>query len=133
MEACTKWLENGIREYLLDGATANKTVVEQTLEIMDRMGLTDEECKFLESGRVAIHFKGIYDRFTRYIREHAITTEHLQYNQFMKQLRKSDLFVEMRTVRMGSGDPKKAAVLDYEAIRQKSEVDGFIKTQVVPL
>jgi len=133
MDSCAKWLENGATEYLLDGGTSNRTVVEQTLEIMDRMGLTDEECKFLEQGRVAIHFKGVYDRFTRYIRENAITTEHLQYNQFMKQLRNSDLYLGDRTVRMGSGDPKKTAVLDFEAIQMRCDVDGFIKSQAVPL
>ena len=133
MDACAKWLESGVREYLLDGGTSNRSVVEQTLEIMDRMGLTDEECKFLEQGRVAIHFKGVYDRFTRYIRENAITTEYLQYNQFMKQLRKSDLYVGDRTVRMDSGDPKKTAVLDFETIQARCDVDGFIKSQAVPL
>ena len=133
MESCAKWLQNGAQEYLLDGGKSNPSVVEQSLEIMDRMGLTDEECKFLEDGNVAIHFKGIYDRFTRYIRENAITTECLQYNEFMRQLRKNDLYVCDRTVRMGNGDPKKTVVLDYEAMREKCDVDGFIKSQVVPL
>ena len=133
MDACAKWLESGVREYLLDGGTSNRTVVEQTLEIMDRMGLTDEECKFLEQGRVAIHFKGVYDRFTRYIRENAITTEHLQYNQFMKQLRKSGLYLGDLTVRTSSGNSKKATVLDFDAIKLRCDVDRFIKSQAVPL
>ena len=133
LDACAKWLERGTREYLLDGGTSNKTVVEQSLEIMDRMGMTDEECRFLDADHVAIHFKGVYDRFTEYIRTKAITTEHLQYGQFMKQLRKSDLYVETKVIRMGSGDPKKAAVLDYAEIKRRCDVDGFIKSQIVPL
>ena len=114
-------------------ASQDDALVEQTLEIMDRMGLTDEECKFLEQGRVAIHFKGVYDRFTRYIRENAITTEHLQYNQFMKQLRKSGLYLGDLTVRTSSGNSKKATVLDFDAIKLRCDVDRFIKSQAVPL
>ena len=87
---CENWLQIGTFDYLLEGRVSNKTVVEQSLEIMDRMGLAEDECRFLDDGKlVALHVKGFYDRFTRYIRENAITTEHLQYNQFMKQDRKS--------------------------------------------
>lgn len=131
MDQCSKWLETAAFEYLLNGRTNTVTVVEQSLEIMDRMGLSDEECKFIEGGLVALHFKSFYDRFTRYIRENGIVVEHLQYDQFMRQLRKSVLFLEMRTVRFGGGgDPKKAAVLDYEAIQEACDVDGFIKSQI---
>ena len=104
--------------------------MEQTLEIMDRMGLSDEECRFLKNNQVALYFKGFYDRFTRYIRENGITVEFLQYNQFMKQLRKSELFVEYRTVRFENGDPKKAAILDFRAIQETCDVDGFIRSQI---
>ncbi len=130
---CIKYLESGALEYLLEGRTSNRTVVEQTLEIMDRMGLTDEECKFIRDGQVALHFKGFYDRFTRYIRENAITAEYLQYNQFMKQIQKADFFVETRTVRFGGGDPKKAVVLDFHAIQEVCDVDGFLKSQPAAL
>jgi len=100
---------------------------------MDRMGLTDEECRFLDEKQVALHFKGFYDRFTRYIRENAITAEYLQYNHFMRQLRKSELFIDSRTVRFGSGDPKRAIVLDYSMIKERCDVEGFLKTPVDPL
>ena len=133
LEACITWLEKGIKEYLLDGGTSNKTVVEQSLEIMDRMGLSDEECRFLDDSHVAIYFKGMYDRFTRYIRENAIITEYLQYGQFMKQLRKSDLFLESKVVRMGNSDLRRTTVLNYEEIKRRCDVDGFLKAQVQPL
>ena len=130
---CIRWLQTGAQEFLFDGRTSNRTVVEQTLEIMDRMGLSDEECKFLKDNQVALYFKGFYDRFTRYIRENGITVEFLQYNQFMKQLRKSELFVEYRTVRFGNGEPKKAAILDFGAIQETCDVDGFIRAQIAAL
>ena len=100
---------------------------------MDRMGLSDEECRFLDVNHVALHFKGFYDRFTRYIRENAMITEYLQYGQFMKQLRKSELYTESKTVRMGNNDPKKVIVLDYGEIKRRCDVDGFIKAQVQPI
>ena len=133
MEQCAKWLDSAAFEYLLNGKTNTSTVVEHSLEIMDRMGLTDEECKHMDNGLVAIYFKGFYDRFTRYIRENAITAEHLPYEEFMRQLRKSELFLESRIVRFGSGDPKRATVLDYTTIQEKCDVDGFIRSQIVPL
>lgn len=40
MDACERYLVIATREYLLDGGETNKSVVEQTLEIMDRMGLS---------------------------------------------------------------------------------------------
>ena len=58
--------------------------------------------------------------------------ECLPYAQFMKQLRKSDLFVETRTVRFGD-DPKKAVILNYELLRKKCDVDGFLHSYAVPL
>jgi hypothetical protein len=39
MSACLQYLGFAAREYLLDGATTNRGIVEQSLEIMARMGL----------------------------------------------------------------------------------------------
>ena len=132
MDACAKYLEYGVTEYLLDGGESNKSVVELTFEVMDRMGLTAEECRFLEDGLVAIFIKGIYDRYTRYRRENAIKVECLPYPQFMKQLRKSDLFVESKTVRFGD-DPKRAVILHYDLMQKKCDVDGFLHDYAAPM
>ena len=129
LDQCAKWLDTAAFEYLLNGKVNTSTVVENTLSIMDRMGLTDEECRFLDKGLVAIHFKSFYDRFTRYIRENAITAEHLPYEEFMRQLKKSELFLEAKSVRFGNGEVKKAVVLDFALIQEKCDVDGFIKSQ----
>ncbi len=50
----------------------------------------------------------------------------------MKQLRKSDLFVENKTVRFGD-DPKKATVLNFALMKQRCDVDGFLGAQIEPL
>lgn len=133
MDACVKHMEYAAREYLLDGGDANKSIIEQTLEIMDRMTLNEEYCTFSKDGKeVAFLFARFYDQYTKYRRDHAIYGECLPYNQFIKQLKKSDLFLAFKTVRMGSGTPK-AYVLDYELIQQRCNVSGFLGTDVPPL
>ena len=105
---------------------------ELTLEVIDRMGLTADECRMLEDGNVAIWFKGIYDRYTQYRRDHAILGECLPYNQFMKQLRKSDLYVCDRTVMLGD-NRRKGTILDYGTLKRRCDVDGFLQAQIEPL
>lgn len=133
MDACAKHLEYAAREYLLDGGESNKSVVEQTLEVMDRMTVSPEYCAFSKDGKeVAFLFARFYDQYTKYRRDHAIYGECLPYNQFIKQLKKSDLFVGYKTARIGHGTPK-AYVLNYELIRQRCDVTGFLGTDVPPL
>ena len=133
MDACAKHLVYAAREYLLDGGESNKSVVEQTLEVMDRMTVSPEYCAFSKDGKeVAFLFARFYDQYTKYRRDHAIYGECLPYNQFIKQLKKSDLFVGYKTARIGPGTPK-AYVLNYELIRQRCDVTGFLGTDVPPL
>lgn len=133
LDACAKHLAYAAREYLLDGGESNKSVVEQTLEVMDRMTVSPEYCAFSKDGKeVAFLFARFYDQYTKYRRDHAIYGECLPYNQFIKQLKKSDLFVGYKTARIGPGTPK-AYVLNYELIRQRCDVTGFLGTDVPPL
>ena len=132
LDGCAKYMEYAAREYLLDGGNSNKSIVETTLEVIDRMGLTADECRMLEDGNVAIWFKGIYDRYTQYRRDHAILGECLPYGQFMKQLRKSDLYVCDRTVMLGD-NRRKGTILDYGTLKRRCDVDGFLQTQIEPL
>ena len=128
-----KHMEYAVREYLLDGGDTNKSIIEQTLEVMDRMTVSAEHCAFSKDGKeVAFLFTRFYDQYTKYRRDHAIYGECLSYNQFVKQLKKSDLFLAFKTVRIGSGTPK-AYVLDYELIQQRCNVSGFLGTDVPPL
>ena len=133
LDACAKHLAYAAREYLLDGGESNKSVVEQTLEVMDRMTVSPEYCAFSKDGKeVAFLFARFYDQYTKYRRDHAIYGECLPYNQFIKQVKKSDLFVGYKTARIGHGTPK-AYVLNYELIRQRCDVTGFLGTDVPPL
>ena len=102
------------------------------MEVIDRMGLTTDEFRTLPDGNAAFFFKGFYDRYTQYRRDHAIIGECLPYSQFIKQLRKSDLFVEAKTIRF-SEDTKHAMILNYPLLRSRCDIDGFLQSQVEPL
>ena len=132
MEACIEHMEYSAREYLLDGGYANRSVVEKTLENIDKMGLPAEECRYLDGGIVAIHIRGIYDQYTQYRQVHAIGGECLPYDQFMKQLRKSDLYIDTKVVRFGD-DTKKAVLINDTLLRERCEVEGFLHTHIEPL
>ena len=134
LDSCWEHLLYTVHEYLLDGGTVNKGVIEQTLEVMARMGLdSQEEWCLMENGtQVAICFNKVYDRFTKYRRDHAIGGECLDYRQFLKQLRNSDLFIAYKPVRI-QGALHKAFVLDYAEILARCDLDGFENTDVVPL
>ncbi|HML45696.1 MAG TPA: DNA primase, partial [Clostridia bacterium] len=65
VEACVKHMEYAVREYLLDGGDANKSIIEQTLEVMDRMTVSEEHCAFSKDGKeVAFLFARFYDQYT---------------------------------------------------------------------
>jgi len=122
---CFGHLNYGAREYLLDGKTYNKGIIEQTLEIMARMGLNDKcEWKKLKDGNAAILFDRVYDRYTAWRRDHDIKGECLNYEQFKKQLRHSDLFVEYKAVAFDSGTVK-AHVLDFPEILRRCDLTDF--------
>ncbi len=132
MDSCIKYLEYGVREYLLDGGNSNKSIVELTLEVISRMGLTADEFRTTQDGYAAFHFRAFYDRYTQYRRDHAIVGECLPYTQFMKQLRKSDLYIADRAV-VFEDARHKAVLLNYDLLRQRCDIEGFLATQVEPL
>lgn len=132
---CIRYLQNGVQEYLLDGGSNNKTIVEQTLEIMARMKLApNQDYTFDKDGKViGIRFCDVYDRYTKYRRDYAITGECLPYNQFLKQLRQSDFFIESnKTMRFGN-ETKKAWALDFSILKERCDVSGFEITDIEPL
>ena len=129
-----QYLGFAAREYLLDGSAVNRGIVEQSLEIMARMGLQRGiDWTLSEDQRnIAINFKNCYDRFTKYRRDHAIFGECLEYRQFTRQLRNSDLFVSYRTARFDNGVAH-AFVLDYPAVLERCDIDSFEHNEIPPL
>ena len=134
-EACRKYLEHGVKEYLLDGSTGNKSVVEQTFEVLSRMGLDPgSEFRITEDGKVlALWLAHVYDRYTKYRKDYAIVGETLSYAQFKRQLQHSDLFLGNNVpVRIG-GDLRKVWTINFELLKSRCDVSGFELTEVEPL
>jgi hypothetical protein len=126
LQSCMQYLSFAAREYLLDGSAVNRGIVEQSLEIMARMGLAyGLDWKPLENDtQVAINLKRCYDRFTKYRRDHAISGECLEYRQLTKQLKSSDLFLAYKPVRFNNCLAK-CFVLDYRLVLERCDIEGF--------
>jgi len=126
LRSCVLYLGFAAKEYLLDGSAVNRGIVEQSLEIMARMGLAyGLDWKPLENDtQVAINLKRCYDRFTKYRRDHAISGECLEYRQFTKQLRGSDLFLAYKPVNFNNRTAQ-AFVLNYPLLLERCDMEGF--------
>ena len=135
MEACSKYIEYAVKEYLLDGGTSSKSLVEQTLEIMSRMGLDPRsEYAILNDGKVlAIWLNHVYDKYTKYRKDYAILGETLTYAQFKKQLRHSDYYLDSNVLKRMGSDVRKVWLLNYELLSVRCDVSGFQITEVEPL
>lgn len=134
-EVCVKYLEYAAREYLLDGSTSNRSVLDQTFEIMARMGLDPRsEYRVMENGKVlALWLTHVYDRYTKYRKDYAILGESLSYAQFKRQLLHSDLYLNSNVaVRIGE-EPRKTWLLDFELLKARCDVSGFEGTEIEPL
>lgn len=134
-EACRKYIEYAAREYLLDGGIYNKSIIEQTLEIMSRMGLDPKtEYAILDDGKVlALWLNHVYDGYTKYRKDYAIVGETLSYAQFKKQLQHSDFFIESNVQKRIGSDNRKVWTLNYELLKARCDVSGFEITEVEPL
>ena len=133
--ACQKYLEFAAKEYLLDGNTSNKSVVEQTLEIMSRMGLDPKsEYCISEDGKVlALWLNHVYDRYTKYRKDYAIVGEILTYAQFKKQLKHCDFFIDSNVQKRMGSENRKVWLLNYEILKSRCDVSGFEITDIDPL
>ena len=133
MEGCLRYLEYGTNEYLLDGGTHNKSIVEQTFEVMSRMGLSPKtDYQFSADGSTLyIRLAQIYDQYTKYRRDYAVTGEVLPYAQFRKQLTHSDLLLQAAVQRRFDGMNSRCFAIDYALLKQRCEVEEFENTEEV--
>lgn len=135
MDACVRFSETAVRSYLLDGSTNNQSIVEQTFEIMARMGLCPEvDYTFDDTGKLLyLRLSHVYDLYTKYRRDYAVVGEVLPYSQFKKQLMHSDLFVQANVQKRIGTESRKAWIVDYALLRTRCDVAGFEEGRVVPL
>lgn len=126
-DPCVKYLEYGAHEYLLDGGSGNKSVVEQTFEVMSRMGLSEGIDYELSADKANLYIKiaKIYDRYTGYRKEYAVLGEVLTYAQFRKQLMHSDIMIQANVQHRFKGKNDKCFLIDYQLLASRCEVTGF--------
>jgi hypothetical protein len=131
---CRQYLEVGVREYLFDGGTTNISVVEQTFEILARMGLDPmSEYDLSADGKVlSICLYHVYDRYTKYRHDFAIAGEVLQYVQFRKQLAHSDILVAKNESMWLGGATRKVWKVNFTLLQSRCDVSGF-EHAVTPL
>ena len=80
-----------------------------------------------------IRLAKVYDDYTKYRKDYAITGEVLSYKEFRKQLQHSDLFVAANQQRRMGDKSQKVWVLRFDILAQRCDVSGFIVDDVRPL
>ena len=133
--ACVCQLESAAKEYTLDGGTSNKSIVEQTFEVMARMGLDPEIDYQLspDKQRLYIRLSQVYDKYTKYRKDYAIVGEVLPYAQFCKQLKHSKVFEECSVVRRFGSETARCFVIKYATLAAMCDVSGFENVSAEPL
>lgn len=61
MDHCIKYMEFAAKDYLLDGGTNNRSIVEQTFEIMARMKLDPKVYYKIDDGRLYLWLTPVYE------------------------------------------------------------------------
>lgn len=133
IDACVGHLEYGARQYLLDGGLFNRSVVDQTFEILARMKLNPKTDYILDGDKLYINIKDNYDHYTKYRRDYAIAGEVLTYDQFMKQLKVSDVCIQVGAQKKVDGKNRRWFLIDYALLSSRCDVSGFETDDIVPL
>jgi len=102
---------------------------------MSRMDLDPRNDYALSDDRKYIYIRlaKVYDDYTKYRKDHAISGEVLAYKEFRRQLQHSDLFVAANQQRRMGDKSQKVWVLRFDLLAQRCDVSGFVVDDVVPL
>ena len=133
MDICTKYMEFAAKDYLLDGGTNNRSIVEQTFEVMARMKLDPKVYYKIDGGKLFLWLTPVYDLYTKYRKDYAIVGEVLTYAQFKKQLQHSEYFIAANQQKFIGTENRKCWVIDYELLRKNCDISGFEVTEIEPL
>ncbi|MCD8197825.1 MAG: DNA primase [Lachnospiraceae bacterium] len=134
-DACIKYLQFAAQDYLLEGSTHNRSIIDETFEIVARMKL-DPKADYTispDGKKLYIRLRDVYDRYTRYRKDCAIVGECLPYSQFLHQLKHSDIFLESNVQKWIGSENRKCWVIDYEMLKSRCDVSGFDSTEIEPM
>jgi len=128
-EECAKHLDTSVRQYLLDDNVHNNGIVENTFEIMSRMRLKQgtDYCFENNNQYLTIALNDVYDRYTRYLKDHNIKGESLQYKQFCRQLRNTEYCVKATFRKRMAKENKYMWTVNFQKLSAVCDVVGFIK------
>lgn len=123
---------DAVDEYLLDGKSHNRSIVDTAFEVFDRMDLIagEDYQLIINNTQVAFRINQLYDRFTKYIADHHVEIEVLPQEAFLKQLRQAPYFIGTKTVVFSNGRYK-AQVLDAAKLAATVELENIIVGDVL--
>ena len=131
-DACIKYINYAAREYLLDGSFVNKSILDQTFEVFARMKLKlGEDYAFENNGQILCLSK-IYDRYTKYRKDFAVSGEILTQTQFVKQLSHSEYLIDLDKSKRFTDKSKKCWVIDFAKLSARCDVSGFLRDETEP-
>ena len=127
-------------ENIMDGEGNTKSIVDQYIEVMDRMvgkGILRSGYSYqLIDGneKLALDITSIYDDFTKYVSEYKIPIEMMGDRQFKKQLQKMSYFVSKdnavwfsyNTLHGKEGKTKRPYVLSVRELSSKLDISNFL-------
>ena len=113
-----------VTEYLLQGETHNRSVVEEALAIMfGDMQLQDGvDYQFInDNTQVALDLNGVYARFISFVKSQGLQSdvETLPKKQFLQQLKQTKYFVSIGTTRFCRTRPKQSVKLNAALLRER--------------
>ncbi len=126
----------GVKDFMLSGGMYNKTVVDKTIEVFDRMGSlysSGVHYKAMDKGNfIAFNIKGMYDSFTKYVKEHSIAMEVLTYEMFIKQLQQKDYYKIYKNVSYATGQAK-SFVVDTRKLSACADIGNLLYAMKIDL
>ena len=134
-------IHQGVVEYLLDGRSRNRSIVEETLATMFGEMQLEEGVDYQlinDNSQVALDLVGVYGKFLQYVRsnEQASEIEILPKNQFLAQLKQTKYFISLGTTRFRRTKPKQSVKLDLlrlqEYLGESLSIVGVDPNKAVP-
>ncbi len=132
LDSCANCIQTAVQRFMLDDGTHNKTILDETFEIMARM-----HCKNYwqvvenKEGRRELRMRlpKLYDQYTRYRREYGIIGEVLPLGDFQKQLKQSEVYMDNKTAKL-YGKNESCWIVDFDKLTERCDVSGFLEKEV---
>lgn len=126
-----------IIENVLDGNTEVKGIIDKNIEVLNDMVETGELVKGIDyqvinsGSELALNIKMLYPKLLKYISNHNLKeNDKLSQNEFTKQLRHKEYFLDYKPVRfVYNSEPKnsRAYILQVSKLKSKLTIENFLE------